>query len=227
MPAPIDIKGQRFNRLVAREFLRSNGRAREWLFDCDCGREVIALATNVKTGHTKSCGCLRNDKVREAQAALPEILKMMESANPDECLICPSRRKDGYPGRLTYNGQRIMAHVYACIHAHGEKPSAKFHAAHECGNGAGGCMNPHHMQWKQVKDNMADKVRHGTQTRGQDHHTAKLNDADIAEIKRQLLTSKPKRHIANEFGVSDSLICMIAKGKRWAHIQPTNKGISI
>lgn len=227
MPAPIDITGQRFGRLVARKFVRSNGRARLWLFDCDCGKQHVTAATLAKTGVTKSCGCYQSDRTKEAQEARPEFLELFKSADATECLICPSRRKDGYPGRLTHNGERLMAHVFACIYANGEKPGPDYHAAHECGNGTGGCMNPHHMKWKKVADNMADKARHGTQPRGEKVSAAKLTENAVVQIKQQLLTDKPKRRIADEFGVSESLICMIAKGKRWAHIKATNKGVTL
>lgn len=34
-------------------------------FKCDCGREVIALGSRVKTGVRKSCGCLKIEKATE------------------------------------------------------------------------------------------------------------------------------------------------------------------
>lgn len=30
-----------------------------WLCRCDCGRETIAYGGNLRSGKTKSCGCLR------------------------------------------------------------------------------------------------------------------------------------------------------------------------
>lgn len=35
-----------------------------WLFSCKCGREVVTDASRVLSGHTKSCGCLRIEKLR-------------------------------------------------------------------------------------------------------------------------------------------------------------------
>lgn len=56
-----DLTGQTFGELTAikkvcggREQNR-NGRVK-WLFRCSCGKEVIAMAVNVKHGKTKSCG---------------------------------------------------------------------------------------------------------------------------------------------------------------------------
>lgn len=56
-----NITGQRFNNLVAiKEAGRDNFGRAKWLFQCDCGNQVVASANNVKTGITKSCGCRKN-----------------------------------------------------------------------------------------------------------------------------------------------------------------------
>lgn len=59
-----DIAGQKFNYLTAIKFVEYNKQSHNcmWLFKCDCGKDVILSKSNVKTGHTKSCGCY-NQKV--------------------------------------------------------------------------------------------------------------------------------------------------------------------
>jgi hypothetical protein len=60
--ANTDYKGRRFNRLVARShdpLNRKNGTY--WWFMCDCGNYKSMRVSNVVTGKTKSCGCLRDD----------------------------------------------------------------------------------------------------------------------------------------------------------------------
>jgi len=58
----IDISGQRFGRLVA---LQPTARrecgygAIIWEFICDCGKLTYASTTSVKSGHKRSCGCIR------------------------------------------------------------------------------------------------------------------------------------------------------------------------
>lgn len=61
MPALIDIRGQRFGRLVVRQ-----RTANLWLCACDCGNLVTVPTTNLKTGNTRSCGCLRKELSRDA-----------------------------------------------------------------------------------------------------------------------------------------------------------------
>ena len=58
----IDLSGQRFHRLtvVARVANSRHGNAR-WLCRCECGAQVEVAACNLKSGHSKSCGCLRRE----------------------------------------------------------------------------------------------------------------------------------------------------------------------
>lgn len=59
--------GQTFGRLtVIDKAERRNGRE-SWLCKCECGNEVVVIGKNLKNGNTKSCGCLRLDRVRETK----------------------------------------------------------------------------------------------------------------------------------------------------------------
>jgi len=42
-----------------------NSSKRVSLFECSCGNEFEAHFLGVKSGNTKSCGCLRNEKIRQ------------------------------------------------------------------------------------------------------------------------------------------------------------------
>lgn len=57
-----DITGQKFGRLtVVRRLAPEEVTTAQynWLCRCDCGNEVKASANKLKTGHTRSCGCLK------------------------------------------------------------------------------------------------------------------------------------------------------------------------
>ncbi len=60
-----DITGKRFGRLTAVE--RTNGRTSDgsfiWHCRCDCGNEIDVPLVRLRTGLTKSCGCIRNDGI--------------------------------------------------------------------------------------------------------------------------------------------------------------------
>ena len=66
MGAPIDLSGERFDRLFV--VMRANDRKlndgtsrRAWLCKCDCGNEVIVTTAELRSGDTKSCGCLKRE----------------------------------------------------------------------------------------------------------------------------------------------------------------------
>lgn len=55
----IDLTGQRFGRLIVIAYYGKSKRGMsKWLCRCDCGREIVAYAGNLKRpNHTTSCGC--------------------------------------------------------------------------------------------------------------------------------------------------------------------------
>lgn len=63
MPKAVDITGQRFGRLIAREraadVIYSGRPFTAWR--CDCGASSVATASRLTRGLTKSCGCLRRE----------------------------------------------------------------------------------------------------------------------------------------------------------------------
>ena len=62
----IDITGRRFGRLTA--LYRdgwSNSWQAMWVCRCDCGKEVRVFKTNLMSGRSKSCGCLKTDLIAE------------------------------------------------------------------------------------------------------------------------------------------------------------------
>jgi len=61
---PVDITGQRFGRLTATKRHGSQNGDATWICVCDCGKQKIAKVSNLKVGHTKSCGCLVADAAR-------------------------------------------------------------------------------------------------------------------------------------------------------------------
>ena len=66
MPPLKDLTGQRFGRFVVIERgedkLRSNGLVRpRWLCRCDCGAVRLVLGDSLRSGKSKSCGCLKDD----------------------------------------------------------------------------------------------------------------------------------------------------------------------
>lgn len=62
----IDLAGKKFGRLTVISRAGTVNKRTRWLCRCECGKEVIAEAYNLKTGHTQSCGCLQAEATSKA-----------------------------------------------------------------------------------------------------------------------------------------------------------------
>lgn len=65
MSKKIDLKGQRFGRLVVIEQDLTSKRTK-WICKCDCGNTKSVQATHLRSGATQACGCYHKEKAREA-----------------------------------------------------------------------------------------------------------------------------------------------------------------
>lgn len=63
MAKKLDLIGQRFTRLEVLEEARTKKDERGWKCRCDCGNEIILSTRQLRTGNTKSCGCLHREMV--------------------------------------------------------------------------------------------------------------------------------------------------------------------
>lgn len=59
-PQTIDLTGQKFGKLTVIKFAgHKEKNLLEWVCVCDCGRNIIVVGRDLKTGNTRSCGCTR------------------------------------------------------------------------------------------------------------------------------------------------------------------------
>ena len=57
-----DLTGKKFNRLTVLGLGKRNSSGQiQWKCKCNCGNIVFATTTYLKTGHTKSYGCLNKE----------------------------------------------------------------------------------------------------------------------------------------------------------------------
>lgn len=61
-----DLTNHRFGRLTALSLSGERNREGQllWLCRCDCGTEPVVSGASMRSGQTKSCGCLRNEKTK-------------------------------------------------------------------------------------------------------------------------------------------------------------------
>lgn len=106
------------------------------------------------------------------------------------------------------NGRRTTttAHAIVCEAFHGPPPAPGMDAAH--GNGDPTDNRPENLRWATRKQNMADRIDHGTNGR-------KLTRADVDAIR-----ATPRRHgdraeLAERYGVTPTMISHIRSRRVW------------
>lgn len=68
MTVASDMTGTVFGRLTVLERAANTASGQiRWICKCVCGNKVIVQATNLKSGATKSCGCLNREKRRTSR----------------------------------------------------------------------------------------------------------------------------------------------------------------
>lgn len=179
----------------------------------NCDRPVFARGMccghykrNLKYGNPTAGGIVRGST----------IAWIREHANytGDECLPWPfAADRNGF-GRIRIGRKTHLATRVMCEEAHGPAPSSKHEAAHSCGKGHLGCINPNHLSWKTHIENEEDKILHGTLARGEKQGGSKLTEADVVKIVglRDQLTQE---EIARRYGVCRQTISDILRGRNW------------
>ncbi len=117
------------------------------------------------------------------------------------------RRKDGK--HMTVFVHRLIAEAFL-----GPSPFDGAQVRHLDGNG----LNNHYtnLAWGSAKENFDDSKRLGRVAEGTKHGHAKLTLEQVKEIKCRVgLIRGQDKHIAEEFGVSRSLVSLIKTGKVW------------
>jgi hypothetical protein len=151
--------------------------------------------------------------------------KIVATAYKTPCWEWTRSRKDsGYGeirlGSRLYRVHRVAAHLWLDL----DIERSDILVLHDCDNPP--CFNPEHLKIGTYFDNnqeMTNKGRHVSgygllDNRGENHGMAKLTEEMVRDILVRLSRDEKQIAIARLYGVSDGLINMIAKRKRWSHI---------
>jgi hypothetical protein len=125
------------------------------------------------------------------------------------CLIWPlSRAQNGYPTAGKKNA--IRPHRIMCERRHGPAPSSEHQAAHSCGNGHLGCVNPWHLNWKTPAENQFERY----QQQGGPMPRYRLRPEQVDEI-RAMKGRERTVDTAARFQCTEANIRQIQSGKTW------------
>lgn len=131
-----------------------------------------------------------------------------------ECLTWPFAYDPNGYGQICEGGIKTSANRAMCLSAHGQPPTPEHEAAHSCGNGNGGCLNPTHLRWALPVENQADRIAHDTHIRGDRAPAVKLTEREVLEI-RNLYGSVSAAQLGRRYGVSKTAILKIHNRTNW------------
>jgi hypothetical protein len=105
-----DVTGQRFGRLTAIERLeeKHHKHGYMWLCKCDCGGEATPYIGYLTSGHTTSCGCLR-DEVNSTPKSYDDVIRRCMEKHDGKYSYPESNRK-------TYKNQKSRLEIICPIH---------------------------------------------------------------------------------------------------------------
>jgi len=72
------------------------------------------------------------------------------------------------------------------------------------------------LRWDTPAGNQADRLKHGTHSRGEKSGKAKITAEQASEIKRRRAAGESVRSIAKDFTIGERTVYHIAAGERWA-----------
>jgi hypothetical protein len=122
-------------------------------------------------------------------------------------------KKNGY-GVSSLNGKVEQAHRASWTTFVGEIPDG-MQINHKCNNRA--CINPDHLYIGTQKQNMDDmkNANRANPAKGESSGMAKLKEEDVFLIRK---SKDSRKKLAEQFGVSLSLINAVKNNKIWRHI---------
>ena len=121
---------EKYNLLQPLSFIRTTSSQKKvWLCECDCGVLKEVILSDLKSGNTKSCGCLNLKKIRQRNREKTGV-DFIVSNTKEYAVYCSAKRrceKVNDPAYSNYGGRGIkMSMTFKeMIEAIGFRPSDK------------------------------------------------------------------------------------------------------
>lgn len=129
------------------------------------------------------------------------------------------RKSDGYH-KLTLtnadgNHEDVYVHQIVLLAFVGPCPE-NMESCHRDGNPSNNSFS--NLRYDTRLNNAADRVQHGTGTRGITHNTTKLTEQQVLEIRQRICNGGGDSSISRDYNVSRAAIWSIRVGKSWGWI---------
>lgn len=208
MAKPLDLTGQNFGRLNAiRPIGMVRGSGVEWLCLCECGGHVHVVAKSLRSGHTRSCGCLHTESVRRPRTHGGSGTQA-HSSWQNMIARCTHPSNPAYEhyqkrGITVCDRWRSFENFLADM---GERPGGfREYTLERVDNDRG--YEPGNCEWA----TWSVQAKNRTDNSGERNPAAKLTNEQVVAI-----LADPRRQsiIAAEYGVKQQQISRIKSGKR-------------
>lgn len=220
----VDLSGMTFGRLRVVEMVRVPGGDAKARCQCECGREKLVVAYNLRSGNTRSCGCLA------AEVAKASVYTAASAA-------AVANFRHGMAGTATYQAWRgALSRCY--------RPRDKRYAAYG-GRGIEVCPRwrnsfdafladmgprPDRMTLDRIDVNgnyEPSNCRWATRTQqARNMRTNVASEEIAAEIRGLSSAGASAVELAKRFGMTAGNVDHIVKGRTWRHESDMQIGAS-
>lgn len=181
-----------------------------WAFticQCGCGQRTGGYVSRYKSGHGQ-----RSSLENRFWA---KVSKTDDCWIWTGCLTVTGYGQIGLGGRL--DGTDFAHRVAWRLANETEIPDGLL-VCHHCDNPS--CVRPSHLFLGTARDNSRDMVSKGRNKvyRGINHPSGKLNDDDVREIRRRVISGDSKTSIALEFAITPGYVYQLAQRKARAYV---------
>ena len=195
----IDLIGQKFGRLTVVSLIEVDCGIK-WFCVCDCGHNATTSAAKLKSGHTKSCGCILSEKTSARNTTHGLYRHPLRGVHNTMIQRCTNPNTNMYY-RYGERGITVCKQWFKFLDfynwaiSNGYKQGLTIDRRDNDGN-----YCPDNCQWIPLADNIAKN--------------AKLSKDDKENILNLYLsTSIPVNKIAKEFDIDESRIYQLLKEK--------------
>ncbi|HEA21193.1 hypothetical protein LCGC14_2536770 [marine sediment metagenome] len=150
-----NCKGRRFGRLLA---LRDMGRNKNgsvlWECLCNCGSIITTTTSQLRSGHTKSCGCLNRDKIieynksekhKKRTAIKNKNRKWTMESRQKSSMSKLNQTKEGWSGFATPTYKRIYKWLKCVVGWYDDVKERDSYTCQSCGDDKGSNLHSHHI----------------------------------------------------------------------------------